>query len=220
MLFRSPPQRIRSPDMSHTASVLPPQARPSSATGRPMVAPPSRLTSLSQGPPHIPNMPQTTPSQYAPPSRVMGHGQTPPPGPPLLNRPPSSQPPLPQPGGPYGPPTSAGIDGLPPQQYLHQHQPSLAGPYDLPPVQQQSAPPTQGPPPQVGQPPPPGGPARVASRASAAAKPQPAAPKYRMLCHSVNFSVVKFILQRLVIEVTSPTMLDPPMNRFRSTSTG
>ena len=217
-----PPQRMRSPDISPAAGVLPPQVRPPSTTGRPMVAPPSPLTSLPQGPAHMPNMPQTTPSQYAPPSRMVGYGQTPPPhGPPLLNRPPSSQPPLPQPAGPYGPPTSAGIEGLPPQQY--QHQQSLAGPYDLPPVPQQSAPPMQGPSlPQVGPPPPPGGPARVASRASAATKPRPAAPKYRVSCHSVNSSVAEFtfFLEKLLaIEITSPTTPDL-QNRFRSISTG
>jgi len=168
-LVSGPPQRIRSPDMSPTANVLPPQVRPPSTGGRPMMAPLSRL----------PTVPQPTPNQYAPLPRVVGHGQTPSPGPALLNRPPSSQPPLSQPGGPYGPPTSAGVDG--PPQY-QQHQPSLASPYDLPPVQQQPTP-MQGPPPQAGAHLPPGGPAHVAPRASSAAKPQPAAPKYRMPCH-------------------------------------
>jgi len=178
-LVSGPPQRIRSPDMSPTTSVLPPQARPPSTGGRPMVAPPPRLP---QGPTHLSTMPQSTQNQYAPPPRVVGPGQTPPPGSVLLNRPPSSQPPMPQPGGPYGPPTLAGVDGPTPPQY--QHQPSLASPYDPPPGQQQSTH-IQGPPPQAGPQPPPGGP----PRASTAAKPQPAAPKYRMPCHLVIVSL-------------------------------
>ena len=165
----SGPQRIRSPDMS------PPQVRPPSTTGRPMVAPPSRLVPPPQGQ----TIPQSTPSQYVPLPHLMGHGHTPSPAAQMHHRTPSSQPPLPHPG-PYGPPTSMGVDGTPPQQY--QHQTPSAGPYGPPPVQQQSAPPIQGPPLQAGPPPPPGGPARTASRAAAPARSQPAVPKYRMCC--------------------------------------
>lgn len=177
-----PPQRVRSPEM--TTSAFPPQARPPSTTGRPMVPPTSRLVSPPQGLGHMPSMMQATPSQYAP-SRVVGHGQTPPPaGLPSLNRPPSSQPPIAQAGGPYGPPPAVGA----PQQYQqHQQQQSgPVGPYDPPPGQHQ---PAQGPPTQAGPPPPPppGGAARTASRAGVTAKPQVVAPKYRTAYSAVIF---------------------------------